>query len=97
MNKYEIYKIFQNVREKQVFCEALWVTQYFRLGSIAQLSYSWLVKPSSVELRLALILVITPTTTPTPGESRFEPLLDYLGSCNLAWKLNLTKLVQLAN
>ena len=43
---------------------------------VAKLSSSWLVKPSSVELSLALILV----TTPTPRESRFEPLLDYLGS-----------------
>ena len=32
---------------------------------------------SSVELSLALILIITPP--PTPGESIFEPLLDYLG------------------
>ena len=54
-----------------------------RSGNIAKLSSSWLVQPSSGELRFALILVITPTTThppPTPGENSFEPLLDYLGS-----------------
>ena len=50
-------------------------------NKIAKLSSSWLVKPSSVELSLALILVITPHPhPPTPGESIFEPLLDYLGS-----------------
>ena len=48
--------------------------------AIAKLSSRWLVKPSSVELRLALILVITPTHPPPPGESSFEPLLDYLES-----------------
>ena len=57
--------------------------------------------PNSVqfELRLTLILVITPTHPhqPTPGESRFEPLLDYLGRWNLVWKLCSTKLGQLAN
>ena len=35
---------------------------------IAKLSSSWLVKPSSVELRLALILVITPHPPPPPGK-----------------------------
>ena len=32
-----------------------------------------------------------------PRESRFEPLLDYLGNWNSVWKLNSTKLDQLAN
>ena len=63
-------------------------------ASIAKLSSSWLVKPSSVELRLALIKVIT--LTPTHVKSRFEPLLDYLESLNLVWKLYLTKLGHLA-
>ena len=39
----------------------------------------------------------TSTPPPTPGESSFEPLLDYLGSCNLVWRLYSTKLGQLAN
>ena len=41
------------------------------LDDIAKLSSCWLVKPSIAELRLALILVITPTHPhpPNPGES----------------------------
>ena len=45
-----------------------------------------LIQPSSAELRFALILVITPTHPPTPWESIFQPLLDYLGSRNLVSK-----------
>ena len=64
---------------------------------IAKLSSSWLVQPSSAELRFALILVITPTHHPPTRESSFEPLLDCLGGCNLVWKLNSSKLGQLAH
>ena len=49
------------------------------LNLFAKLSSSWLVQSSLAKLRFALILVIT-LTHPTPRESSFEPLLDYLGS-----------------
>ena len=58
-------------------------SETFLPKTFAKLSSSWLVQPSSAELRFALILVITvthPTTHPPPGESSVLPLLDHLGS-----------------
>ena len=46
-------------------------------ATFPKLSSSWLVQPSSAELRFVLILVIT---TPPTRDSSFDPLPDYLGS-----------------
>ena len=53
---------------------------------------------SQVELRLALLsLSVPPTHVPGHWASIFKPLLDYLGSGNLVWKLYSTEQGQLAS
>ena len=73
------------------------------LMAIAKLSSSWPVPVKfnfnwdlhyyhCIHDKLLLLLTHPPTWA-----SIFEPLLDYLGSWNLVWKLYSTKLGQLAN
>ena len=61
-------------------------------GSFCQVQFQF--RASQVELRLAILPL---SVHPPTRTSIFEPLLDYLGSWNLVWKLYSTKLCQLAN
>ena len=94
LNNNRIFQIVKNLNKVSIVKVILYISNFQPKKILLPSSVPVQYQLSPIWTETCIIITVRPTP---PRASIFEPLLDYIGSWNLVWKLYSTQLGQLGN